>query len=180
VNFRALSPALLVLGLLSGCHGSPSSLPSASASERAQQRDQLEAERLELESIPPPSKSRYLAVHTLETWENPYLTVQPDMVTLHVMVADANPTSYGVGGLMRPIGARRQDINVSLDKLGDALRSIPHSAWPYGRVAAVEEAHKVPTGGQPQVRRTMEATLKTLNDLGIVIYEWNEAVPGVK
>lgn len=135
---------------------------------------------MELELIPPPSKTRYLAVHSLDAWENPYITAQPDMVTLHVMIADANTTQYGVGGITRPVGARRQDLNLSLDKLGEALRSIPRNSWPYGRVAAVEEAHKIPAAGRPQVRRTVEATMKTLNDLGIVVYEWNESGPGLK
>ena len=81
---------------------------------------------------------------------------------------------------MRPVNARRVTLNVSLDKLGEALNAIPHNAWPYGRVAAIEEAHKIPTGGRPQVRRTMEATIKTLTDLGIVVYEWNETGPGLK
>lgn len=108
------------------------------------------------------------------------MTVQAGMVTLHVMVADANPTSYGVGGLMRPANARRQDLNVSLDQLGEALRAIPHNAWPYGRVAALEEAHKIPTGGRPEVRRTAEAAMKTLGDLGVVVYEWNESGPGIR
>ena len=135
---------------------------------------------MELELIPPPSKTKYLSVHSLESWENPYLTIQADMVTMHVMVADANPTTYGVGGLMRPLNARRQDLNIAPEKLGEALRAIPHSAWPYGRVAAIEEAHKIPASGRPQVRRTMETTMKTLGELGIVVYEWNDAAPGGK
>jgi hypothetical protein len=171
---------LLLACLLSGCHGTSSLPAAAKESAVAEQRAHLESQREELELIPPPSKTRYLAVHTLDAWENPYLTIQADMVTLHVMLADANPTDYGVGGLLRPSNARRQDLNVSLDKLGEALRAVPHNAWPYGRVAAVEEAHKIPTGGRPQVRRTMEATMKTLGDLGIVVYEWNENGPGLK
>lgn len=180
MNVRLLSPALLLVGLLSGCHGTHSLSATASAATTAQQHEEVESERQELDLIPPPSKTRYLSVHTLDAWENPYLTIQPDMVTVHVMLADANPTAYGVGGMMRPVNARREDLNVSLDKLGEALRAIPHNAWPYGRVAAVEEAHKIPAGGRPQVRRTMEATMKTLGDLGIVVYEWNENGPGSK
>jgi hypothetical protein len=180
VTARLLPPALLLACLLSGCHGASSLSAAAKESAVAEQRAHLESQREELELIPPPSKTRYLAVHTLDAWENPYLTIQADMVTLHVMLADANPTDYGVGGLLRPSNARRQDLNISLDKLGEALRAVPHNAWPYGRVAAVEEAHKIPAGGRPQVRRTMEATMKTLGDLGIVVYEWNENGPGLK
>lgn len=173
MNVRLLPSSLLLVGLLSGCHGT-SAPPVAGAETTVQQRQQTESQRIELEMIPPPSKTRYLSVHSLEAWENPYLTVQADMVTMHVMVADANPTTYGVGGLMRPTNARRQDLNIDPEKLGDALRSIPHSAWPYGRVVAVEEAHKIPASGLPQVRRTMETTMKTLGELGIVVYEWND------
>ena len=175
VNARPVLPSLILLGLLSGCHETPSSSPTPVVT--AQQRSQVESEREELDLIPPPSKTRYLSVHSLDAWENPYLTVQANMVTVHVMLADANPSAYGVGGMMRPIGARRQDLNVTLDKLGDALLAIPRSSWPYGRVAAVEEAHKIPVKARPQVGRTTEAAMKTLNDLGIVVYEWGDNGP---
>jgi hypothetical protein len=176
VNARPLFPTLIFLGLFSGCHGgTPSS--SATPAATAQQRSEAESQRQQLELIPPPSKTRYLAVHSLDMWENPYLTVQANMVTVHVMLADANPSTYGVGGIMRPVGARRQDLNVTLDKLGEALLAIPQSSWPYGRVAAVEEAHKIPVKARPQVGRSAEAAMKTLNDLGIVVYEWSDTGP---
>lgn len=175
VNVRPAFPTLILLGLFSGCHGTSST--SATPAVTAQQRSQIESEREQMDMIPPPSKTRYLSVHTLDAWENPYLTVQANMVTLHVMQADANPSAYGVGGMMRPVGARRVDLNVSLDKLGDALTAIPHDAWPYGRVAAVEEAHKIPVSARPQVGRSTEAAMKTLNDLGIVVYEWGDNGP---
>lgn len=175
VNARPVFPAIFLLGLLSGCHGTSSSTTTPAVT--AQQRSEAESERQQLELIPPPSKTRYLAVRSLDTWENPYLTVQANMVTLHVMLADANPSTYGVGGIMRPVGARRQDVNVTLDKLGEALLAVPQSSWPYGRVAAVEEAHKIPVSARPQVGRTAEAAMKTLNDLGIVVYEWGDNGP---
>jgi len=175
VNARPLLPTLFVLGLLSGCHGTSS--PSATPPVTAQQRSETESQRQQLELIPPPSKTRYLSVHSLDAWENPYLTVQANMVTVHVMLADANPSTYGVGGIMRPAGARRQDLNVTLDKLGEALLAIPQSSWPYGRVAAIEEAHKIPVSARPQVGRSAEAAMKTLNDLGIVVYEWSDTGP---
>ncbi len=121
--------------------------------------------------IPPPSKTRYMAVHSFEGWQNPYITVQPDMVTVHVLLADANPTGYGIGGMLRPVGARREELNVSPDKLGEAMSSIPQTAWPYGRVVAIEEAHKTPPAQEPVVRRNMEATVGKLNDLGVIAYD---------
>ena len=161
---------------LTGCRGH--SLPSpateqAKAQQRAQQNALLNSEREDLSQIPPPAKSKFMAIHTIESWENPSLTIQPGMVTLHVLLADPIPQA-GAGGMLRPIGARKQDLNVSLDKLGDAIASIPASAWPYGRVIAVEEAHKIPAAGLPAVRRSMEAAVGVLNDLGVVAYDLSE------
>lgn len=144
----------------------------------AAQARATEEARQQLDLIPPPSKTRYLAVKNLTQWENPYMTVQGGMVTLHVTAADANTTDLGLGGMLRPVGARRQVLNVRLEELTDALRSVPQNNWPYGRVVAVEEAHDVPPTARPEVRRNMEAVMKTLNDLGVVVYEWNEGSVG--
>ncbi len=96
------------------------------------------------------------------------------MVTLHVTLADANRSDLGVGGLLRPVGARRQVLNVRVSDLPASLNAIPENAWPYGRVVAVEEAHDAPAADRPAVRRNVEAAMKTLGDLGVVVYEWNE------
>ena len=69
-----------------------------------------------------------------------------------------------------PPGARR---NVPpLDP--EALAALPENTWPYGRVVAVEEAHDAPQSALPQLRRNMETAIKTLNDIGVVVYEWQE------
>ena len=133
-----------------------------------------------MELIPPPSKNRYMAIHSLASWENPYLTVQGDMVTLHVLLADANTSDLGQGTLLRPVGARRQDLNVRVSDLPTALNAIPSGAWPYGRVVAVEEANNTPPSARPQVRRNMESAMQVLNDLGVVVYEWNEGGAGLR
>ena len=171
----ALLPALLLPLVLSGCTRTPAQSSSASRAITAQQQQEIEAARQQMELIPPPSKTRYMAVKSLATWENPYLTVQGGMVTLHVLLADANTSALGQGGLLRPVGARRQDLNVRLSELSTALNAIPESSWPYGRVVAVEEAHEIPVSARPTVRRNVETVIKTLSDLGIVVYEWNES-----
>ena len=158
-----ISLALLVLA---GCNGAPSAPP-------------LDAIRQQLDQIPLPAKTRYLAVKSLTTWQNPYLTIQGGMVTLHVTVADANTSALGVGGILRPVGARRQDLNVRVSDLPAALEAIPQSAWPYGRVVAFEEAHDAPASARPDLRRNMEAAIKTVSDLGIVVYEWQDT-PSVR
>ncbi|HEY6413396.1 MAG TPA: hypothetical protein VIX42_06900 [Edaphobacter sp.] len=168
-------PALLLPLVVGGCTRTPAQSVEASRAVTAQQQQEIEAARQQMELIPPPSKTRYMAVKSLSTWENPYLTVQGGMVTLHVMLADANSSELGQGGLLRPTGARRQDLNVRISELSTALNAIPESSWPYGRVVAVEEAHDVPVSARPTVRRNVETVIKTLSDLGIVVYEWNES-----
>src|SRR6185437_15895204 len=90
---------------------SPEPSPASRASATALPDPQVVATaRQQIELIPPPAKSRYMAVHSLNGWENPYLTVQANMATLHITLADANPSQIGVGGMLRPVSARRQDV----------------------------------------------------------------------
>ncbi len=155
--------------LLTGCTHASAGTPAPAASPR-----EVETARQQMELIPPPSKTRYMAIHDLASWENPSLTVQENMVTLHVTLADANTSPMGVGGMLRPVGARRQVLNVRTSDLPASLNAVPVNSWPYGRVVAIEEAHDTPASARPAVRRNMEATIKTLSDLGVVAYEWNE------
>jgi hypothetical protein len=169
VNLRALTVLLpLSLVLFAGCHSSATSSSVAAAND---QRAERESQREQIDLIPPPSKTRFMAVHTFDAWENPTITVNPNMLTIHILQADTNPSAAGAGGILRPIGARREDITVSPDKLAEAMAAIPQSAWPYGRVVAIEEAHKTPPSAEPAVRRTLETTAATLNDLGLSAYD---------
>ncbi len=178
--FPSLCVAMVLVCGLSGCTRSTAPAAMQTGSNAASQQQALEETRQQLELIPPPSKIRYMAVRSLSAWENPYLTVQDGMVTLHVLMADANTSGLGEGGMLRPMGARRQDLNVRLSELTAALNAIPATAWPYGRVIAVEEAHEIPASARPQVRRSMETVMKTLSDVGVVVYEWNEGATGTK
>ena len=172
-----LLPALLipVALTLTGCTRTASPSVAETKAIAAQERQEITLARQQMELIPPPSKTRYMAVKSLTLWENPYLTVQGAMVTLHVVQADANTSGLGVGGMLRPMGARRQDLNVRVSNLPAALNEVPQNFWPYGRVVAVEEAHEVPVSARPEVRRNMETVIKTLNDLGVVVYEWSDS-----
>ncbi len=165
----ALVPALLTVG----CNRNPPAAQTPAANVQEQAQNELIRQRLDL--IPPPSKARYMAVHALTSWENPYLTVQGGMLTLHVTLADANPSELGVGSILRPVGARRQDLNIRTADLPTALNAVPQTAWPYGRVVAIEEAHDTPVSARPQVRRNMESAMQLLSDLGVVVYEWSES-----
>jgi hypothetical protein len=166
----ALAAALCLSApaLLSGCNR------AAAGTVTTANPQEIDSARQQMELIPLPSKTRYLAIHSLTSWENPYLTIQQNMATLHVTLADSNPSSLGAGGMLRPVGARRQDLTIRISDLPAALNAIPEDSWPYGRVVAVEEAHNTPAPDRPAVRRNVEATIKTLGDLGVVVYEWND------
>jgi hypothetical protein len=97
------------------------------------------------------------------------------MLELRVTLADPNP-SLGSGGMLRPVAARQQELNISLDKLDEAVSSIPQSAWPYGRVISVEEPRNTPAKAEPQVRRNLEVAVRELNDLGIVVYDVRDGI----
>jgi hypothetical protein len=174
-NLRSLLPVLLLSALaLGGCKGRPAAAVETRVNQRAEAQAEIESQREQLGMILLPTKSRYMAIHSFESWENPYLTVQPGMLELHVTMADANTSTVGVGGMLRPIGARRQVLDIGMDKLGEAISSVPQGAWPYGRVVAIEEAHKTPAAAEPAVRRNMEAAIGKLNDLGIVVYDLSD------
>ncbi|HEY5213131.1 MAG TPA: hypothetical protein VIJ38_08930 [Acidobacteriaceae bacterium] len=175
LNLRTFSAACVLPALLlplSGCSGH--STHTSSVETHARQRAELETQREELDRIPPPSKNTYMAIHSFESWQNPVLTVQPAMLELQVTLADANTSDLGVGGMLRPVGARRQELNISADTLGDAISAVPQSSWPYGRVVAIEEANKTPHSAEPAVRRNLEITISRLNDLGIVVYDLSD------
>lgn len=174
----ALGVAAIALSspmLLTGCKqvSAGTTIPAASPQAIAAAREQIDL-------IPPPSKTRYMAIHSLESWQNPYLTIQENMATLHVTLADANPSQVGVGGLLRPVSARRQDLTIRVSDLPDALGAVPEDSWPYGRVVAIEEAHDAPSTARPAIRRNVEATIKTLSDMGVVVYEWNDGSSGLR
>jgi hypothetical protein len=155
--------------LLAGCNRASAGTPIATPSPQA-----VESAREQLDLIPPPAKSRYLAIHSLSNWENPYLTIEENGATLHVTHSDARVSEPGAQATLQTVALRRQDVNMRVSDLPAALNALPEDAWPYGRVVAIEEEHNEPASARPLVRRTVEATIKTLGDLGVVVYEWNE------
>lgn len=168
-----------VLVMLSACSRSNQEQAAAPAptpqevKAAAQARD---TDRQQLDEIPPPSKSRYLAIHTKESWGNPFLIVSKKTVTLRMMYPEGPQSAVAPGEMMHPAGARKRDLDLRLADLPEALAALPEDAWPYGRVIALEEDPLTLRADRIQVRRNVEAVIQTLNDLGIVVYEW----PGLK
>jgi hypothetical protein len=74
--------------------------------------------------------------------------------------------------MLRPVAARRQELELRLSDLNSAVAAIPEGAWPYGRVIAVAESPSAAPKDRPRVRRNVEAVIRQLNDLGVVVEEW--------
>ncbi|HZD50801.1 MAG TPA: hypothetical protein VE178_18795 [Silvibacterium sp.] len=166
----ALSAALSACSSANQAGSPPAEKPTPQEKKAAiAERD---TERQELDQIPPPAKTRYMTIHTRESWGNPFLIVGKKTVTLRVTYPEAPQSSMAPGNLMHPPNARKRELELRLSDLPEALAAIPEDSWPYGRVIAVEEDAVQARADRVQVRRNVETTMQVLNDLGVVVYEW--------
>lgn len=178
--FTALTTVTLLAFLLNGCsaHHPASTLEAAAAArEHALQQARAAAaardqDRQQLAGIPLPSKNIYTAIHTRQSWENPFLIVGKSSINLSILYPESGPASAPGDGLLRPVAARRRVLDLRLSDLPEALTALPENTWPYGRVVAVEEDPLTQKPDRAEVRRNMEATMQVLNDLGVVVDEW--------
>ena len=173
-TFRLSFLLVAIPVLITGCK---QEAPADSAAARLEHAQQIDAARQDLQNIPPPSKHLYLNVQRMEDWQNPWLTVQEKMISVHVLMADANPSDLGKGTMLRPQAARVQVLNVDPKNIAEALNAIPRDAWPYGRVVAIEEAHDAPQAARPALRRNIETAIDTLSTIGVVADEWADNRP---
>lgn len=164
--------------LVAGCGKNPANNSVAAPSpKQVQAAQQTQASDRELiEQILPPAKSRYLAIHTRESWENPFVVVSAKTISLRIMYPTPPQSTALPGTLLQPANARKRVLQLRLADLPEALASLPPDSWPYGRVVAVEEDPNEVRADRIPIRRNVEATINTLNDLGVVVYEW----PGLR
>ncbi len=173
-----LPGAALVLALgIASCHTGEQAVVgvaqnAVNAEQKAQARaTERDSQRAQLAAIPLPTKSLYVDVHERSAWNNPFVSVGSDMISMRILMGDANTSNIGQGTMLRPTAARTQEVQLRLSDLANAVSAVPASAWPYGRVIAVAEASENPKD-RPKVRRNLEAAIQQLNDLGIVVEEW--------
>lgn len=178
-----LGPVLMLVAV-TGCRrsetpapGTPEATAQAKAEAQAAAK-KVDIARLELEQIPPPAKSHYMAIHTKESWSNPFLIVGAKNVTLRAMSPDLTSNAAIPSAMLKPAKARQQELDIRLSDLPDALGALPPDDWPYGRVIAVEEDPSETRANRIQVRRNVETTMQLLGNLGVVIYEWPVSGPG--
>lgn len=179
---KPASGVLVLAILLGGCsrtsrHPVATVAAAAAAREHAMQQERASAaaedvDRQELIDIPLPSKNVYMAIHTRQSWVNPFLIVTKSTVSLSILYPDNGPANSPGSEFLRPVAARRRLLELRLSDLGQALAATPPNVWPYGRVIAVEEDPTATRDDQAQIRRNVESTMQVLGDLGVVVYEW--------
>jgi len=169
---------LLLAVAITACHKEEQAVESvAQHAEQAQKQAQAaatqrDADRAGMARIPLPTKSLYINIHDPAQWQNPFISVDADMIDLRVIMADANPSTLGEGSMLRPEAARRQETQIRPADLTTALLALPARAWPYGRVVAIAESPEANRKKRTLVRRNVEAAIQKLNDLDIVVEEW--------
>lgn len=162
-----------------GCHRSTQSgaqqpTPRQVQEQQARALAKKEATaRQSLENIPPPSKHLYLNVHSTDAWQNPFLTVHRDTLTLRIIFPQQTSSAFDAGTMLHPAAARRQELEIRMSDLPEALSAIPDYSWPYGRVVAIQESPTASRQDRAQIRRNVEQALRIVNDLDIVTDEWN-------
>lgn len=177
---RAAFTLLLPLLLFAGCRRSAQSggtqPPTPRQLEQQQARALAKSEataRGSLENIPPPSKHLYINVHSTDAWQNPFLTVRRDTLTLRVIFPQQTSSALDAGTLLHPVAARRQVLEIRMSDLPEALAAVPDFSWPYGRVVAIEESPTASRQDRAQIRRNVEKAIRIVNDLDVVVDEWS-------
>lgn len=166
--------------LIAGCHRDSQSAdpqqPTAHQLQKERARELAKNEataRESLENVPPPSKHLYINVHSTDAWQNPLLTVHRDTVTLRIIYPQQTTSALDAGTLLHPAAARRQELEIRMKDLPEALSAVPDFSWPYGRVVAIQESPTASRQDRAQVRRNVEQAIRIVNDLDVVVDEWN-------
>ena len=104
-----------------------------------------------IQQIPPADPKKYQEVRgDYRNWRNPYLIIRKD----------------GVGLL--DVSNDEQHL-IKLEDLTQALAQLPASAWPYGRVVAVQENGVRATGDDVLIRKNRGIVLGTLEGLHVLV-----------
>jgi hypothetical protein len=176
---RAAVALILPLLLFAGCRrnaqsGTQQPTPRQLQEQQARALAKSEATaRGQLENIPPPSKHLYINVRSTDAWQNPFLTVRRDTLTLRIIYPQQTSSALDAGTLLHPAAARRQTLEIRMSDLPEALSSIPDFSWPYGRVVAIEESPTSSRQDRAQIRRNVEKAIRIVNDLDVVVDEWS-------
>ena len=139
---RFFLASTLAVGLIAGvaCSKPPLATESATSTPEAK-----------IQRIPAADSQKYASMRDMKAWRNPYLIIRVDGVAL----LDA---------------ANNEQQTVPSDKLSDALAKLPASAWPYGRVVAIQEVGaSASEEDKTRLRRNRALVAGTLESLHVLI-----------
>lgn len=111
MRFRHLSALTVAAASMVACTR-PSQIAEKSVTEASPEA--------RIQQIPPADSQKYAGNRDTKTWRNPYLIVKKDGIWL------------------LDLGNSEERL-LKADQVLDTLAALPASAWPYGRVVAVQE-----------------------------------------
>jgi hypothetical protein len=104
--------------------------------------------------IKPAVAERYKAIRNATKWENPYLMVGPDNIVVR---------AKGLAGLKIVVP----------DTLEQTLLELPVTAWPYGKVVAVQEnGDRADRSDDKPIADNVAAARAVLKKLGVTFDKW--------
>ena len=125
---------------------------AASGITASMQDSAVQAGRLD-PRIKPAVTERYKAIRSATKWENPYLMVGPDSIVVR---------ARGLGLKIVPA-----------DALEQTLLELPVTAWPYGKVVAVQEnGDRTDKSDDKPIADNVAAARATLKKLGVTFDKW--------
>jgi hypothetical protein len=140
MRYLRLSILATIVAVLAYCAKPPRAPEEAAESPEAR-----------IQQIPPADPQKYTGLRDLKAWRNPYLIVRAD----------------GVGLL--DVSNNEQQI-VNPDKLSEALARLPASAWPYGRVVAIQEIDAgISAEDKIKIRKNRALVAGTLESMQVLI-----------
>lgn len=106
--------------------------------------------------IPEADPKAYQGIRDAKEWRNPYLIITTDGIEV--------------------VGATDVKSSISVDRAIEILEGLPVSAWPYGRVVAVQDSGAVGSvADQSHIEAHRDQLRKQLNDLGVIVNPWPSA-----
>jgi hypothetical protein len=138
-----LSVLTIAAGLLTACSRPPAPGPAAAEASASAR----------LQGIPAATPERYHSKADLKSWRNPYVIIRAD------------------GLRLLDVGNNEQRL-LKPEELLNALAQLPSSAWPYGRVVAVEQPSSAASEKDGvEIRRLRGLVAGTLDEAKVLI-EW--------
>jgi hypothetical protein len=116
--------------------------------------DQASADRQLDPAIGPPVPKKYASIRAARDWQNPYLSVCRQGVIMNVR------------------SVKRLSDTVPIEMLRTALLNLPVTAWPYGRIVALQDCSIGIAGDTEDSKRRIRDVEAVLKALGLEIDRW--------